>query len=91
MKKAVLCVLTLALAACAAVEPTADEHFEALAARYVDESMELSPVGATFTGDHRFDGELDQISPEARARDAYLLVLGKLGVEVDHHVITRVN
>ncbi len=53
-----------------AAENSADERFQALAARYLDEMPALSPVTATRLGDHRFDGELDRITPEARAAEA---------------------
>jgi uncharacterized protein (DUF885 family) len=43
--------------------PTADQQFEALAASYLRESLELSPVAATSLGDHRFDARLDDVSP----------------------------
>jgi uncharacterized protein (DUF885 family) len=42
--------------------PTADQQFEALAARYLREAPEQSPVGATGLGDHRFDDRLDDVS-----------------------------
>ncbi|HLJ10514.1 MAG TPA: DUF885 domain-containing protein [Planctomycetaceae bacterium] len=45
-----------------------DQAFEELGRRYVSEFPELSPVGATQLGDHRFDGRLDEISPAARER-----------------------
>ena len=46
--------------------PSADARFEALAARYVDEAPALSPASATHLGDHRYDGELDDVSDQAR-------------------------
>lgn len=49
---------------------TADDTFERLATQYVDEAPSYSPVGATWLGDHRFDGQVDDISPEARQRKA---------------------
>jgi len=42
--------------------PSADQQFEALAARYLRESTELSPVNATRLGDHRFDDRFDDVS-----------------------------
>lgn len=45
----------------------ADAKFEALAKGWVDASMRLSPVGATQTGDHRFDSEIDDMGPKGRA------------------------
>jgi uncharacterized protein (DUF885 family) len=45
-----------------------DDRFQALAASYIDQVARLSPVDATGLGDHRFDGELDDISAEGRQR-----------------------
>ena len=43
--------------------PTAtDTAFEAISKRYLDEMTALTPVNATSLGDHRFDGELDDVS-----------------------------
>jgi len=57
----------------ALADPAADRRWETLANRYVDEMPAFSPVGATAMGDHRFDGELDEIGPEARASWAAFL------------------
>lgn len=71
------------LAACAPTPPqaaapsapaiTAEQSFQALAQRYLDESLALSPVLATQLGEHRFDARLDDVSvagQEARAARA---------------------
>jgi len=78
-------LLALALAACqgqapttpsgdaataAAVESEQDRAFAALAARFLDEGLALSPVSATQVGDHRFDTELDDLSAEGRQKSA---------------------
>jgi uncharacterized protein (DUF885 family) len=42
--------------------PTADQQFEALAKRYLDEFPRLNPVDATALGDHRFDDRIDDVS-----------------------------
>jgi len=52
----------------AATSATADQRFEALSKRYIDEFGRYSPVSATQLGDHRFDGELDDLSAAGRAR-----------------------
>ena len=52
-------------AASTAASP-ADAAFTDLSQRAVDGWMRLSPVGATQTGDHRYDGELDDLSTEGR-------------------------
>jgi uncharacterized protein (DUF885 family) len=72
--------------------PTADEQFEALAQRYIKESPEQSPVGATGLGDHRFDDRLDDVSAagwEARLTftDLYLAALEP----IDRSKLTRAN
>lgn len=51
----------------AAEAKSADEAFAELGVRYLDVVAELNPVYATQLGDHRFDGELPDISPEGRA------------------------
>src|SRR5690606_10211068 len=78
-------LLTLALAACQGQAPSApdarapaaeaaesehDRAFAAIAARFLDEGLALSPVAATQVGDHRFDAELDDLGAEGRARAA---------------------
>jgi len=50
---------------------SADEQWLELTSRYLIEMPALSPVGATYMGDHRFDGELDQVSSEARINEAH--------------------
>ncbi len=47
---------------------TADQQFEALAERFVDEYPATSPVAATQLGDHRFDDQLDVVSADERQR-----------------------
>jgi uncharacterized protein (DUF885 family) len=50
----------------------ADAAFEALSRRYFDEVLALAPVTATGLGDHRFDGELDDVSANARTQTVSL-------------------
>jgi uncharacterized protein (DUF885 family) len=45
-----------------------DTAFEAISKRYLDEMTALTPVNATSLGDHRFDGELDDVSPKGYDR-----------------------
>ena len=54
---------TIALAA-----PGADESFSKLAARYLDEVPDRSPVAATALGNHRADNRLDDVDAPARER-----------------------
>src|SRR5687768_12671296 len=69
-----LLLSVLALVFTADAEPAeapvaeADARFEATSARYVEEFGRYSPVAATQLGDHRFDGELEDMSGAGRAR-----------------------
>ena len=62
-----LALALLALPAFAA-QPAADARFEALSQRFIGEFGRYSPVYATALGDHRFDGELDDLGSAGRAR-----------------------
>jgi uncharacterized protein (DUF885 family) len=44
-----------------------DAAFADIGRRWLDAAGHISPVGATQIGDHRFDGELDDLSAPARA------------------------
>jgi uncharacterized protein (DUF885 family) len=44
-----------------------DQRFDVMGKRYVDEFTRFSPVSATLLGDHRYDGQLDQVGNEALA------------------------
>ncbi len=83
------CVLHPAVAAPPA---TADQRFEALSKRYIDEFGRYSPVSATQLGDHRFDGELDDLSAAGRARSLAWTkgVLGELQA-IERARLSRAN
>ncbi|MFT3727388.1 MAG: DUF885 domain-containing protein [Terricaulis sp.] len=49
-----------------ATQSAADRAFSSLAQHWLDQSMRLSPVGATQIGDHRFDAQLDDMSAAGR-------------------------
>jgi len=51
-------------------DPAMDKAFDDLGKRYVSQLPELCPVAATQLGDHRFDGRLDDVSDQSRARSA---------------------
>ena len=63
-------LLALALASLPALAATvsADARFEALGQRFVGEFGRYAPVYATALGDHRFDGDLDDLSAAGRAQ-----------------------
>lgn len=94
-----LSTLLLTLAPCSVEAAEMDDQFERLAARYIEEFTELSPVSATSLGDHRYDGELNEISKVAREKRtafcrSYLNQLAeidreKLGrqLQIDHELL----
>jgi len=65
---AALIALVLVALPVFAAQPTADARFEALSQRFIGEFGRYSPVYATALGDHRFDGELDDLGTAGRAR-----------------------
>ncbi|HSQ70483.1 MAG TPA: DUF885 domain-containing protein [Steroidobacteraceae bacterium] len=86
-------VLTLAAAVAAAATPGAeDSKFEALGQRFLDEFGRYSPVYATALGDHRFDGDLDDLSPAGRARGtAFAKDLLRQLSAIDSKQLSRAN
>ncbi|KAB7776380.1 hypothetical protein NB696_001324 [Xanthomonas sacchari] len=75
--------------AAAAADPAADTAFDALSKRAVDTWMQLSPVGATQTGDHRYDSELDDLS--AAGRQKSLDASKQLLAELDKLDVTKLS
>ncbi len=65
-----LLVLCTATCQAAAIDSSIDRRFEELAADYVREFPAFSPVSATLLGDHRFDAQLDELSPASRDKQA---------------------
>ena len=77
-----IALLSAALAACQSVPTTpasattpaaspataADARFADLSKRWLDGWMRLNPVSATQLGDHRFDTEVDDLSPDGRQK-----------------------
>ena len=59
--------MMLVLVAVAHAQSETDSTFEGIAAAYVNDLAELSPVDATLIGDHRKDGVLDQAGNSGRA------------------------
>jgi uncharacterized protein (DUF885 family) len=71
---------------------SADQQFEALAARYVDQFPAMNPVAATELGDHRFDGKLNEVSAKARKQqvDFYRRYQKELA-KIDRASLSRAN
>ncbi len=55
-------------AAQSAPDAAADAKFADLSKRWLDGWMQLNPVSATQLGDHRFDSEVDDLSPAGRQK-----------------------
>ena len=60
----------LLCAGCTMAGHPMDKQFEDLGKRYMETFPVHAPVAATWWGDHRFDGKLDEVSAEARAGKA---------------------
>jgi len=90
--RALVLALGLLVQATAWSAASADARFEAVGQRYVAEFGQYSPVSATQLGDHRFDGELDDLSPAGRARTLawYKALLAELQ-GIDHGQLSRAN
>jgi uncharacterized protein (DUF885 family) len=69
-----------------------DDVFQKIAHDYIDEYLRANPEDATDLGDHRFDGQLTDYSPEARAKELATLraVRGKLNA-IDGSQLTGAN
>lgn len=67
LSAAIVLILTTPLFA---ADANVNDAFDALAKQYIDEFPVLHPVAATQLGDHRFDDSVDEISAEARQREA---------------------
>lgn len=65
-----LAILPATVCQTAAADTPDNQRFERLAERYLDEFVALDPVGATTLGDHRYDSQLNQVSPAQRDRTA---------------------
>jgi len=90
MQIATLTCLVLAVGLTA--DPAADKRFEQLGQRYIEQFPALNPVGATVLGDHRYDSQLDQVSPEARSKalEFYRGVLAELE-KIDRQSLSRAH
>lgn len=87
----------IALAACGEAQkppaaPDANAGFDALSKSWLDELASSSPVYATALGDHRFDGELNDISDAGRAaRMAQVKATQTKLAALDHATLSRDN
>jgi uncharacterized protein (DUF885 family) len=76
----------------ASAAPGSDESFSSLAARYLDDIADRSPVAATALGDHRADDRLDSVDAAARARTRNtFLDYRETLAGIDRHKLSRAN
>src|SRR5262245_11971173 len=61
-------LLSLALVTSTALQAQEEEKLAAFFKAYLDQRFALRPVEATQLGDHRFDSQLEDLNPDARAR-----------------------
>jgi len=87
-----LLALVVQVQAAPAQPAAADARFEALGTRFIAEFGRYSPVNATALGDHRFDGDLDDLSAAGRAQNAAWVrrLLGELE-DIDRSALSRAN
>src|SRR6266446_4254187 len=69
MKVIITAGVLLSLSILNAAATSQDDAFQKVAHDYVEQYLQSNPEQATELGDHRFDGELTDYSPEARAKD----------------------
>lgn len=75
----------------AAAQPPEDAKLESFFKNYLDGRFHQQPLEATRLGDHRFDNQLDDISPEARAGWIAFTrkTLADLPAQIDYKKLTR--
>jgi uncharacterized protein (DUF885 family) len=69
MKVVITAGVLLSLSMLNAAATTQDDVFQEIAHDYIEHYLQANPEEATELGDHRFDGQLTDYSPEARAKD----------------------
>jgi uncharacterized protein (DUF885 family) len=69
MKVVTTAGVLLSLSMLNATATTQDDAFQKIAHDYIEHYLQANPEDATELGDHRFDGQLTDYSPEARAKD----------------------
>jgi len=92
MKPVLLCPLIVVLSASTLrAAESEDARLTAFFKAYLEEAFRRRPVEATRLGDHRFDHQLDDISPAARAgwSQHYRQTLDDLAKKIDYAKLTR--
>jgi uncharacterized protein (DUF885 family) len=75
----------------AAKAAEADAQLESYFKAYLDQNFRLRPLEATRLGDHRFDSQLEELTPDARTKWLELTrkTLAELPQKVDYSKLTR--
>jgi uncharacterized protein (DUF885 family) len=92
MKITVVAACVLSSSILSAFGTSQDDAFQKIAHDYIDEYLRANPEDATELGDHRFDGQLTDYSPDARAKELATLkeVRGDLNA-IDGSQLTGAN
>src|SRR5438876_6762642 len=69
MKVIITAGVLLSLSILNAAATSQDDAFQKIAGDYIEQYLQANPEDATELGDHRFDGQLTDYSPETRAKD----------------------
>jgi uncharacterized protein (DUF885 family) len=69
MKVVIAAGVLLSLSMFNAAATMQDDEFQKIAGDYIERYLQANPEDATELGDHRFDGQLTDYSPDARAKD----------------------
>src|SRR5438309_1008574 len=69
MKVIITAGVLLSLSILSAAATSQDDAFQKIAGDYIEQYLQANPEDATELGDHRFDGQLTDYSPETRAKD----------------------
>jgi len=70
----------------------ADDRFQTLSDRYLDEQPAFSPVGATVRGDHRFDDQLDRVGVDAKSTEIVFYIRMRADLaDIETDSLSRAN
>ena len=92
MKTIIAAAAALSLSISNTFATSQDDAFQKIAHDYIEQYLQANPEAATDLGDHRFDGQLTDYSPDARAKELATLkeVRGKLNA-MDASQLTGAN
>lgn len=92
MKRVLLAIVLMHIAAHAVADGATDQAFRNLADEYISDLANFSPINATLIGDHSADDKLDQVDAAGRAhyRELLLEYLNALQA-IDANALTRAN